>query len=258
MALYACRECGNQISTQAKNCPKCGAPTLNPSVLDSASINKSVFGAFGLAVVGVLIFASFKQTDAPKTNNSNSSLSDAQTERPPTQSDAASVALMKAADALNSAPPIGEEQKRFISIVNEVRDLFQAAETEMQKGATRPVRAERLCSAFPSIKINNWIGKITKLSTNSDGNGILYIDIGDKILFTTFNNSFSDASYGTLIETKTSLYSKLLPLQVGNIVRFSGTLFSNKKDCFLESSLSVATSVRNPEFIIRFTDVNKI
>ena len=33
MALIACKECGSQVSTEAKSCPKCGAKVIPPTPL---------------------------------------------------------------------------------------------------------------------------------------------------------------------------------------------------------------------------------
>lgn len=50
MALKKCRECGEQVSTQAKACPKCGAP--NPTTNQHVAALKAVFPV-AFAVLGV-------------------------------------------------------------------------------------------------------------------------------------------------------------------------------------------------------------
>lgn len=47
MALIACKECGNEISRRAKNCPKCGAKPKRTSFLV-----KLLFLIFGLSILG--------------------------------------------------------------------------------------------------------------------------------------------------------------------------------------------------------------
>lgn len=39
MALFACQECGNRVSTTAKACPRCGAPVKPPPVAASLVAN---------------------------------------------------------------------------------------------------------------------------------------------------------------------------------------------------------------------------
>ena len=42
MALFACKECGSQVSDQAANCPKCGAPVA-PQLAKVAPASATVF-----------------------------------------------------------------------------------------------------------------------------------------------------------------------------------------------------------------------
>lgn len=51
MALIACAECGNEVSTTAKSCPKCGAKVKKPSTGEG----KWIAGA--LVLIVVLVFA---------------------------------------------------------------------------------------------------------------------------------------------------------------------------------------------------------
>ncbi len=49
MPLTACKECGNEVSTKAAACPKCGAPVRRPG---------SIVGGFiVLVIVGALAYA---------------------------------------------------------------------------------------------------------------------------------------------------------------------------------------------------------
>ena len=53
MALTKCPECGQDVSTQAKACPACGAPAKKPSGARLALFLLGVLGVFGLAAVMV-------------------------------------------------------------------------------------------------------------------------------------------------------------------------------------------------------------
>lgn len=57
MALVKCRECGKEMSSQAKACPHCGAP--RPKGTSSSTI---IFGAFLVLVVGSCIFSGDRPT----------------------------------------------------------------------------------------------------------------------------------------------------------------------------------------------------
>ena len=54
MALIACPECGNQISTQAAVCPKCGAPIgVAGTIVPKRILSRSVAGLFALFLGGI-------------------------------------------------------------------------------------------------------------------------------------------------------------------------------------------------------------
>jgi hypothetical protein len=76
MALKPCRECGQQVSTEAVSCPHCGAPLRStaiptpepvPTKRDNGGCVASGFRILGVlwAIVGVIsIFNIFKAPDA--------------------------------------------------------------------------------------------------------------------------------------------------------------------------------------------------
>ena len=67
MALVKCRECGKEISSEAKNCPNCGAKPKN----------KVAAGCAGVLVllVFIIVIASFFGSDQKSTDNDNESAS---------------------------------------------------------------------------------------------------------------------------------------------------------------------------------------
>lgn len=70
MALLKCKECGNEISTKAESCPKCGAKT-GPSKAGSTNIG---CGALILGAFIVVIFAGiFSPDDSTTTSTPTSS-----------------------------------------------------------------------------------------------------------------------------------------------------------------------------------------
>ncbi|HVW26425.1 MAG TPA: zinc-ribbon domain-containing protein [Polyangiaceae bacterium] len=53
MALVKCKDCGNEVSTSAKTCPKCGAPA--PKGISVGRILLGVVGAFvALSIIGAI------------------------------------------------------------------------------------------------------------------------------------------------------------------------------------------------------------
>jgi len=150
------------------------------------------------------------------------------------------------------------EEERFIYAVEEGRKSYKAAQTDLQRGAARPARARALCAASSSPQLKDWVGKISRLTTNSSGEGVLSVEISSKVQLVTLNNSFSDSAFGTMIASGSSLYQRLLEMKVGDAVRFDASLFSSGDDCYKEISLTMAGALQDPEFVAKFTRVNRI
>jgi len=153
------------------------------------------------------------------------------------------------------AATISEDQENFLIIVENGRSAYLSAQNEMQKGASKPARAKALCNYFLKPTVKEWRGKITQLTTNGDGKGVLAISVGEDATVMTHNNAFSDRSDKTLIEPGTPLYGTLLNMNVGDDVVVSGTFLRDKESCLKEMSLTMYGSMTDPEFIFRFAKV---
>ena len=153
-------------------------------------------------------------------------------------------------------PPV--DQAAFVQALQRGRDQYSSGSNELQKGAARPARAKAICAAVKAPRIDGWVGKLAKLSTNSDGKGVLAISIGDDISLSTWNNSLSDLTDRTLIEPDSALYTTLLTLKVGTYVRVSGKLFPAASDCVREKSVTMDGSMRDPDFLVRISRVDPI
>jgi hypothetical protein len=71
-----------------------------------------------------------------------------------------------------SAPQLTEQpadEQDFIMAVRRAKRQFALGTNDMQKGASRPTRAREICTALPSFQIQNWVGAIEKLTSNSEG-----------------------------------------------------------------------------------------
>lgn len=161
-------------------------------------------------------------------------------------------------DVQTAAATIPSDERRFIQAVESIKRQYGAAETDFQRGALRPDRAKLLCSTLTSPQVDGWSGTITKLSTNSDGKGVLSIAISDNLTIGTWNNSLSDIGDHTLIEPGSPVYRAMASLREGETVLFSGAMISNDTDCFKETSLTMDGSMTDPAFVFRFSSVSKI
>lgn len=166
---------------------------------------------------------------------------------------AIAIAMMLGTPAIAETTPPGETA--FIAAIKNAYQSYNAAENDMAKGAARPARKKAICRLLPNMQAIDWVGKISKLTTNGDGKGVLVINIDDDVSVKTWNNSLSDISDHTLIDPESNLYRQAVRLRVGQIVRFSGQFIKNDTDCIREASLTMNGSMRAPEFILQFSDI---
>ena len=146
-----------------------------------------------------------------------------------------------------------DEQRRFIDIVVGSQSKERAAANDMQKGGIKADRDKALCDALPQMQVQNWVGALGTISANSDGFGILSVEITKDVFVTTWNNAFSDMIEKTLIQPGTPLFNTASQLKKGSRVKFSGMFFrASGIDCLREGSLTLSGKLRSPEFIFRF------
>lgn len=150
------------------------------------------------------------------------------------------------------------DQAGVVEAVERSRTNFHEAKNDFQKGALRPSRSTAICRSMRSLQVSNWIGKVSSLTTNSEGKGVLGIEFADDMHATTWNNAMSDIMDETLIQPGTGMYSAMGLLEKGDTVRFSGTFFQDDTDCLAEQSLTIDGSMREPEFTFRFSDARKV
>jgi hypothetical protein len=148
------------------------------------------------------------------------------------------------------------DERAFIAAVEDARDAYKAGANDLAKGAARPWRARKVCAALGgSPSIRGWIGNIYKLSTNSEGKGVVEFEIAKDTFLKTWNNALSDTGSGTLIEPGSALYSQALGLKENMPVRFWGTFIASDADCAQESSISISGSMTEPAYIVKFSSI---
>jgi hypothetical protein len=150
------------------------------------------------------------------------------------------------------------EQVRFIQAIDHARAQFKSGQNDFQKGAARPARAQLICAALKSPRIEAWIGTIDKLSTIAAGDGVLTVKIADKVTIGTWNNPAADKPHGTIIKSRTSLYEDLLRMKPGDTVRIYGRLFSRDVDCYWEMNSAPDKSLEEPAWAMRFSRIEPV
>lgn len=150
------------------------------------------------------------------------------------------------------------EQQGFIKIIESARSDLDKAQNDMVKGGIRLKRKEEICKFLNSKKIENWVGTIKTLDSNSEGKGVLAVSIADDITLETWNNALSDIGSRTLIDTKSEFFSIVSNMGVGQRVVFSGTFYPSDKDCIEEQSLTINGSLSEPGFTLKFSSISSL
>jgi hypothetical protein len=145
-------------------------------------------------------------------------------------------------------------QTAFVAAVAEARDQFKAAPNDMAKGAARAARKAAICRALPLRTARDWIGRIYRLSFNSDGNGIVEIAIGPDVYVTTWNNSLSDIGDNTLIPAGSPVFQDFVAMKTDDPVKFSGTFLPQRCRLYKRDQLDtgrVHDRIRVPAAVLR-------
>ncbi|MGY4175788.1 hypothetical protein ACVIHH_001079 [Bradyrhizobium sp. USDA 4518] len=150
------------------------------------------------------------------------------------------------------------DQAHFVGAVTTARTAYKAAPNELAAGGVRSSRQQTICRAVPDRSASGWVGKISQLTSNGDGKGVISVSVGPDIHLATWNNAMSDIGSNTLIDPSSSMFKTLSTLKRGDIVRFSGRFESSKVDCLGEQSITLAGSMTNPAFTMRFTSISKL
>lgn len=160
---------------------------------------------------------------------------------------------------LSSAPAMPADQAAFLVLIEDARAQYNGAANDMAAGGLRAARRDALCRMFANgYAVRNWVGQITTLSSNSDGKGVLAVQVAKDVELKTWNNALSDISDHTLLDPSSPLFAKLSQMSKNATVTVSGRFLKGKTDCLAESSLSQAGSMRSPEFIFVFSDVQRL
>lgn len=151
-----------------------------------------------------------------------------------------------------------EAEQEFVKIVQEGQDKAEDG-NEVTVVAARKQRADDICQLLPeSLKITDWIGEVADVETTLGGDsGILDIEIANDINVTTWNNGFSDAGDGTLIDPDSDVYAALGDLEEGDEVTFSGAFVDAGDDCISEQSVFDTNGMKTPAFVFKFSEVSK-
>lgn len=152
------------------------------------------------------------------------------------------------------------QQQEFIDSIQSFIREYRSAPNELKKSAIRTKRKNAIKAVLKgNLKVHNWIGELKTMETNSEGKAIVSVVLkGSKIRVQTWNNFASDFIDNTLIEQGTQLFNKIAELSKGSEVVFSGAFISSEEDYIGEQSLTEKGSMTEPEFTLKFYDIEKM
>jgi hypothetical protein len=128
----------------------------------------------------------------------------------------------------------------------------------MQRGGIKSERDKEMCKLMKG-ESKNWIGQIAKIDADSDGKGVVEIDIANKIKLKTYDNSLFDKPYGTLLNPTSQIFKTVSTMKVGQSVKFTGLFFSSDEgECLKEQSITLTGKISAPEFVFKFTKIDAI
>jgi hypothetical protein len=216
------------------------SPTAATPVKGGNKVVKSCLGCGGLMVVGVIVLAVISAIGGKGGNTSSNSVS-----------------------AVDSSIPT--PQKTFTALVDSFKAPYEGADTEIKKTNVRFNRKDALANYFSqagSTQFQGWIGRIQKLTTESDGSAFISIQLaGTNIEIQTWNNSLSDILSHTMIQRSNPLYQSLMNLKEGDQVTITGTFIHDEDnkgpDYIGETSMTEEGSMTEPEFLARFSQISK-
>jgi hypothetical protein len=265
MALGSCRECGRQISSEARTCPGCGVDnpvSSAPRAVDAPAtyqlgsgqvvpaaqgkgmgcVGKAFLGLVGLFAVVFVISAiggsgsrsSGGGGGAPAGGSSSSSTS------------------------APAGPPMPADQQQFCSIVEANRTEYRGLgrDNELKLSRVRAQRAQALRQAV-KVSVTDWVGTVKSLTTTGEGKAHVRIALPcEDVTVGTWNNEMSDIMDNTLIPQSSPIYSALAELGKGRTVKFSGRLLTDDKNGFKESSMTERGSMMEPAFLMKLSAVS--
>jgi uncharacterized protein YecT (DUF1311 family) len=148
------------------------------------------------------------------------------------------------------------DESNFIRIVAAAQQQERDAKNDMQKGGVKSERDKSLCDSMKGVSVQGWTGRISRIDANSDGKGVLDVEIANDVHLKTWNNAVSDLADNTLLDPSSQVFISASKMEKGTPVMISGRFFvGNSGDCLKEGSLTLAGKLRDPGFIFSFDSI---
>ncbi|WP_185249420.1 MULTISPECIES: hypothetical protein [Chryseobacterium] len=162
--------------------------------------------------------------------------------------------------SVNTSLEFPVDQQNFIKVVEQAYSDYKDAPNELKKSAIRTERGNLIKKILDGKRnFADWVVIVKEMHTTGKGKAYFTVKIDEtNIEMGTVNNELSNMFENSLIEQSNPIYNQISELQKGDVVIISGSFFpSDKSDYIQELSLTEEGSMRKPEFLVRFTNVQK-
>ncbi len=149
-------------------------------------------------------------------------------------------------ESINTA--LTATQNKFINVINKYANSFLVAKNQIQESVQRDQRKLEFSNLLSWYYINDWVGTIKYISTDSNGDGSLKVDIESNV--TLLSSSY--------IKKGSQLYNVLFNLIHKQKIKFSGSFVPSEKDYFKEDSITIRGSMTAPDFEFEFESIAPI
>lgn len=150
-------------------------------------------------------------------------------------------------------------QKDFVKLIESFSDRYESAPNELKKSTLRVERRKALQDTLSGSNVTNWSGTLKSMRTTTAGNAMIEVKLAGSTAITFTNKNTNVFMDEPLIAHGSGLYKKIAELSTGDTVLFSGKLLIKEHghDHLAENSWTESGSMKEPEFVFRFTDVSK-
>jgi len=235
--LVQCKVCGQQVANSVKICPFCGKRRKMALWL------KIVIGIIAIMVVPQAMSGFLQGSNKAASGSVSDTTGKTGTSGPASQI---------------TVDPRPEDQKQFEYVIALFSKQFDSAQNELEESTYRRGRMNDIKELAINTQINGWIGTLNQLRTNTEGAAYITIKLNNNLSIGTWNNALSDIGDNTLISMDSDLYKMLINMKTGQKVIFSGSFIDSKLDHFKEKSMTIRGSMKNPEFLMRFSNIARI
>lgn len=155
-----------------------------------------------------------------------------------------------------------DDQKIFVSLIEESKEAYNNAENSIQESRTRQARAEQVCAHFSDgFEVQEWQGEVKAIHSTMTGNVGIELLIAKNLTLQTAATSltFDNDTQKTLISEDSPLYETVAGLADGDTVRFAGEFIKgSEKDCVMEVSVTEEGGMTMPEFMFHVTSLDEV